>query len=73
MRIQATTSCCESPGAAPPAAGIHSGELLVATEGGALTDAVSPTANRCHVRLVAHRPSVAQAEGDIALASLEAH
>jgi hypothetical protein len=50
------------------AAGAGPGDLLVATEGGALTDAVTCTAAGCHVRLVAVGPVIAHAEGHIAFA-----
>ena len=50
------------------AAGVRPGDLLVATEGGALTDAISCTATGCHVRLVATGPAIAHAEGHIAFA-----
>jgi hypothetical protein len=40
----------------------------VATEGGALTDAISCTATGCSVRLVATGPAIAHAEGHIAFA-----
>jgi hypothetical protein len=50
------------------AAGAGPGDLLVATEGGALTDAISCTATGCRVRLVAVGPAIAHAEGHIAFA-----
>lgn len=50
------------------AAGAEPGDLLVATEDGALTDAVTCTASDCTVRLVAVRPAIAHAEGHIAFA-----
>jgi hypothetical protein len=50
------------------AAGAEPGDLLVATEGGALTDAITCTAAGCHVRLVAVGPAIAHAEGHIAFA-----
>jgi hypothetical protein len=46
--------------------GVRPGDLLVATEGGALTDAVSCSAAGCNVRFVAEGPSQAHAEGHIA-------
>jgi hypothetical protein len=52
--------------AALKAAGVRPGDLLVATEGGALTDAVSCSAAGCHLRFVATGPKVAHAEGHIA-------
>jgi hypothetical protein len=48
------------------AAGVHTGDLLVATEGGALTDAVSCGPAACSVRHVANGPAIAHAEGHIA-------
>ncbi len=50
------------------AAGARPGDLLVATEAGALTDAISCTAKGCRVRLVAVGPTIAHAEGHIAFA-----
>jgi hypothetical protein len=50
------------------AAAARPGDLLVATEGGALTDAISCTATDCRVRLVAVGPAIAHAEGHIAFA-----
>jgi hypothetical protein len=52
------------------AAGVRPGDLLVATEGAGLTDAISCSAARCRVRLVANGPAVAHIEGHIAFASL---
>ena len=48
------------------ASGVRPGDLLVATEGGALTDALSCTAAGCTVRYVADGPSQAHVEGHIA-------
>ena len=47
-------------------AGVHAGDLLVASEGGALTDAVRCGAAGCTIRHVASGPVVAHAEGHIA-------
>jgi hypothetical protein len=49
-------------------AGVHAGDLLVATEGGADTVAIRcrKQRKRCGVHLVAHGPVVAHAEGHIA-------
>jgi hypothetical protein len=47
-------------------AGVRAGDLLVATEGGALTDDVRCGSRRCAVRLVASGPPEAHAEGHIA-------
>jgi hypothetical protein len=47
-------------------AGVRSGDLLVATEGGALVDAIRCGATTCQVRHVANGPAVAHAEGHIA-------
>ena len=52
-------------GSALSAAGAHGGDLLIATEGGAHTDAVT-CARTCHVRHVADGPPVAHLEGHIA-------
>jgi hypothetical protein len=51
------------------AAGVRPGQLLVATEGGALTDAIACTQAGCTVRYVAAGPRVAHGEGHIAFAS----
>jgi hypothetical protein len=48
------------------AAGVHAGDLLVATEGGARTDAVSCGRPGCRVRHVADGPAIAHGEGHIA-------
>ena len=50
------------------AAGARPGDLLVATEGGALTDAISCSATGCRARLVAVGPAIAHAEGHIGFA-----
>jgi hypothetical protein len=55
--------------AALKAAGVGPGDLLVATEGGALTDAVRCGALGCSVRHVADGPEVAHGEGHIAFAA----
>jgi beta-N-acetylhexosaminidase len=54
--------------AALAAAGVRPGDLLVATEGGALTDAIRCTLRGCAVRYVAAGPMVAHVEGHIAFA-----
>ena len=51
------------------AAGVRPGDLLVATEGGALTDAIRCTARACSVRYVAAGPAIAHGEGHIAFAA----
>jgi hypothetical protein len=51
------------------AAGVRPGDLLVATEGGALTDAISCSLSGCKVRYVADGPSEAHVEGHIAFAA----
>lgn len=55
--------------AALRAAGVRAGDLLVTTEGGALTDAVRCTARNCSVRYVAAGPAIAHVEGHIAFAA----
>jgi hypothetical protein len=50
------------------AAGARPGDLLVATEGGARTDAVRCGATSCSVRHVANGPAIAHPEGHIAIA-----
>lgn len=52
------------------AAGVRPGDLLVATEGGARTDAVRCGAGGCAVTHVADGPAIAHAEGHIAFAAL---
>jgi hypothetical protein len=47
------------------AAGVRPGDLLVATEGGAQTDAITCTGASCHVRHVADGPKIAHLEGHI--------
>jgi hypothetical protein len=49
-------------------AGVHPGDLLVSTEGGALTDTITCSADACQTRLVAHGPAIAHGEGHIAFA-----
>jgi hypothetical protein len=49
-------------------AGVRPGDLLVSTEGGALTDAISCSATGCRTRLVALGPAIAHGEGHIAFA-----
>lgn len=51
------------------ATGVSAGDLLVAAEGGALTDAIRCTGPTCTVRYVAAGPAVAHVEGHIAFAS----
>jgi hypothetical protein len=48
-------------------AGVRGGDLLAATEGGALVDAISCRAGGCRVRKVASGPAVAHGEGHIAV------
>ena len=48
------------------AAGVRPGDLLVATEGGALTDAIRCGSKSCSVHHVASGPAIAHAEGHIA-------
>jgi hypothetical protein len=52
--------------AALKAAGVKAGDLLVASEGGALTDAIRCSFSGCKVRYVADGPSEAHVEGHIA-------
>jgi len=47
------------------AAGVGSGDLIVATEGGAQTDAIRCTGVSCRVRQVADGPPIAHLEGHI--------
>jgi hypothetical protein len=53
--------------AALSAAGARPGDLLVATEGGARTDAISCGQSTCVVRHVADGPAIAHPEGHIAI------
>jgi hypothetical protein len=55
----------ELDGSALAAAGARSGDLLAATEGGALVDAIGCTSGGCTVREVATGPKVAHGEGHI--------
>jgi hypothetical protein len=52
--------------AALKAAGVKPGDLLVASEGGGLTDAISCSVSGCKTRYVADGPSEAHVEGHIA-------
>jgi hypothetical protein len=54
------------PLAALQIVGVRAGDLLVASEGGALTDAIRCTASGCQVRFVADGPSQAHGEGHVA-------
>jgi hypothetical protein len=54
--------------AALSAAGASPGDLLVATEGGARTDAISCGQGACETRHVADGPAIAHPEGHIAIA-----
>jgi len=47
------------------AAGVRPGDLIVATEGGAQTDAITCTGQSCRVRHIADGPSIAHLEGHI--------
>jgi hypothetical protein len=59
------------PALALAAVGVRAGDLLVATEGGARTDAVRCGAAACHVMHVADGPAIAHAEGHIVFASAD--
>lgn len=48
-------------------AGVRGGDLLAATEGGALVDAISCRAGGCRVRKVGTGPTIAHGEGHIAV------
>ena len=52
--------------AALRAAGVRAGDLLVGTEGGALTDDVRCSMAGCTVREVADGPKIAHGEGHLA-------
>jgi hypothetical protein len=57
----------ELSGTALAAAGVRSGDLLAATEGGALVDAISCGSHGCSVKKVAAGPKIAHGEGHIAV------
>jgi hypothetical protein len=57
----------ELGGTALATAGARSGDLLAATEGGALVDAISCRSRGCSVREVAAGPTIAHGEGHIAV------
>jgi hypothetical protein len=63
-----TDSILGVSGAALRSAGVRAGDLLAATEGGDETIAVRCGGRACSVRLVAHGPAVAHAEGHIVFA-----
>lgn len=54
------------------AAGVRGGDLLAATEGGALVDAISCGSLRCRVHQVAAGPAAAHGEGHIAVVLVSA-
>jgi hypothetical protein len=56
-------------GTALMAAGVRAGDLLVAIEGGALTESVTCTKAGCRTRLVAQGPTAAHVEGHLVVAS----
>jgi hypothetical protein len=56
------------PAAALRQAGVRAGDLLVSTEGGALTDDISPSGTGYRIRLIAQGPMIAHGEGHIAFA-----
>jgi hypothetical protein len=57
------------PAQALRSAGVRPGDLLVSTEGGALTDDISPLGAGYRIRLIAQGPAIAHGEGHIAFAS----
>jgi hypothetical protein len=63
----AATEILELGSGALRRAGVRGGDLLAATEGGALVDAISCRAGGCRVRKVATGPKVAHGEGHIAV------
>jgi hypothetical protein len=68
-RHPGTDSILRLPGTELVKAGVHTGDLLVATEGSARTIAVH-CASSCTVRYIAMGPAVAHGEGHIVFASL---
>ncbi len=67
-RHPGTDSILRLPGAELVRAGIHAGELVVASEGGAQTIVINCSASTCTVRHVADGPTAAHVEGHIVFA-----
>jgi hypothetical protein len=67
-RHPGTNSILRLPGAELASAGIHAGELVVASEGGAQTIVINCSATTCTVRHIADGPAAAHVEGHIVFA-----
>jgi hypothetical protein len=67
-RHPGTNSILRLPGAELASAGIHAGELIVASEGGAQTIVIDCSAMTCTVRHIADGPTAAHVEGHIVFA-----
>jgi len=67
-RHPGTNSILRLPGAELARAGIHAGELVVASEGGARTIVIDCSATACTVRHIADGPATAHVEGHIVFA-----
>jgi hypothetical protein len=67
-RHPGTNSILRLPGAELARAGIHAGELVVASEGGAQTIVINCSATTCPVRHIADGPAAAHVEGHIVFA-----
>jgi hypothetical protein len=67
-RHPGTNSILRLPGAELTRAGIHAGELVVASEGGAQTIVIDCSATTCTVRHIADGPAAAHVEGHIVFA-----
>jgi hypothetical protein len=67
-RHPGTNSILRLPGAEVVRAGIHAGELVVASEGGAQTIVINCSATTCTVRHIADGPAAAHVEGHIVFA-----
>ena len=67
-RHPGTNSILRLPGSQLASAGIHAGELVVASEGGAQTIVINCSATTCTVRHIADGPVAAHVEGHIVFA-----
>lgn len=67
-RHPGTNSILRLPGTELTRAGIHAGELIVASEGGAQTIVINCSATTCTVRHIADGPAAAHVEGHIVFA-----
>jgi hypothetical protein len=67
-RHPGTNSILRLPGEELASAGLHAGELVVASEGGAQTIVIDCSATTCTVRHIANGPTAAHVEGHIVFA-----